>query len=369
MVQSVAIDFDEPGDWRSLPSCAGWVDNAARRADGWTLGGWAAIPSSGPFDAIRARWNGAELGEAARAPRPDVIGALYWVPHAERAGFEVRLDDGEDLGRLDLVGERRGQAVARMSTTFLSQDRETAPLPPAQLSERVSELSGDAFRLSGLKGFTDLWDQVRRHWRGPTSPRVLDWGCGCGRVARYLTRAEVAEVRGCDLDADAVAWCAENLPGRFFHTAPDPPLPFADGELDVVLAASVFTHLSRGEQDRWLREIRRVLSGDGLLVASVTGGFAFVTHYGRRSWYGSPGSVLDHVDVRRRLRRLRRAGILDAQLDEKLDGIAPSGYYRLVFQHPDYTVRTWSEHFEVLDYIPRGLSGYQDLVVMRPRPR
>jgi hypothetical protein len=54
-----AIDFDEPPGLDGLPRCAGWVDNTAGGADGWTLCGWAALPSSGPSDAIRANWNGA----------------------------------------------------------------------------------------------------------------------------------------------------------------------------------------------------------------------------------------------------------------------------------------------------------------------
>jgi hypothetical protein len=33
-----------------------------------------------------------------------------------------------------------------------------------------------------------------------------------------------------------------------------------------------------------------------------------------------------------------------------------------------YTTSTWSAYFEVADYLPRGLQGHQDLVVLRRRP-
>ena len=260
-MREAPIDFaDAIGSWQ-LPRCAGWVDGALRGAGGWTLSGWAVLPGSGPFDVLRAHWNGNAIHEAMLTERPDVATALYWMAKSDRAGFVVALPPGEDAGRLDLVGEQQGRAVAAMATTFLAPEHETAPLPPAAMSERVSGMSGDAFRLSGLKGFTDLWDQVRRHADGASSPRVLDWGCGCGRVARYLARAPGAEVFGCDIDGEAVAWCEENLEGRFSRTGPDPPLPYADGELDVVLGFSVFTHLSRAEQARWLsRDPTRALA-------------------------------------------------------------------------------------------------------------
>ena len=48
-----------------------------------------------------------------------------------------------------------------------------------------------------------------------------------------------------------------------------------------------------------------------------------------------------------------------------LDGIAPEGYYRGVFQTREYTIQEWSKYFEILEYIERGVANYQDLVVMR----
>lgn len=63
--------------------------------------------------------------------------------------------------------------------------------------------------------------------------------------------------------------------------------------------------------------------------------------------------------------KLLRNGIIDGTQDSALDGIAPEGYYRGVFQTREYTVRNWSTYFEILEYIERGAANYQDLVVMR----
>jgi hypothetical protein len=58
-------------------------------------------------------------------------------------------------------------------------------------------------------------------------------------------------------------------------------------------------------------------------------------------------------------------GIFDGPPDRALDGIAPAGYYKKVYQSRDYTVKEWGKYFEILSYIERGLNAHQDLVVMR----
>src|SRR5581483_5218767 len=111
---------------------------------------------------------------------------------------------------------------------------------------------------------------------------------------------------------------------------------------DIVIATSVFTHLSRERQAMWLGEIRRVLAADGLLLASVMGSYA--AGLGRPARLGAqrPGSLLARAALARRLGRLHRAGIVDEYRDNHLDGIAPPDYYRATFQTLRYTRRAWA---------------------------
>ena len=91
---------------------------------------------------------------------------------------------------------------------------------------------------------------------------ALDFGCGCGRTLRWLTR-EWRDVswHGTDVDAEAVGWCRSHLPGRFEVNGPMPPLPFPNASFDLVLGVSVFTHLDEPVQRGWAAELRRVLFG------------------------------------------------------------------------------------------------------------
>ena len=117
---------------------------------------------------------------------------------------------------------------------------------------------------------------------------VLDFGCGCGRVARQLIRQVPRPERyeGLDLHAGMVIWAEENLaphaPGfRFshhdvyypaFNPGPDKPmfapLPYGDSEFSFLLAVSVFTHLTEAQTERYLAEAARVLSPGGVMLST-----------------------------------------------------------------------------------------------------
>lgn len=103
--------------------------------------------------------------------------------------------------------------------------------------------------------------------------RVLDFGCGAGRVLRhFLDESATAELWGCDIDEPSVRWLESNLcpPLHVFRNGESPPLPRPDAYFDLVWALSVFPHLT-DQWSRWLLELHRVLKPDGLLLATYMG--------------------------------------------------------------------------------------------------
>jgi SAM-dependent methyltransferase len=211
--------------------------------------------------------------------------------------------------------------------------------------------------------FTDLMDQMAR-LRIPVPRRMLDWGCGCGRVASYfIARLPQVKFAGCDIDGEAIEWCKRHLAGDFVRVDPTPPTPFGEGSMDLVVACSVLTHLGADDQQRWLREMRRILAPGASFLASTNGEFMFRLARGKRprgglrsAWKRLTGARGLPADL---------SGIIDAQRDRALDGIAPRGYYRATFQSRAHVIEACSKHFQVVDYVERGLNGHQDLVILR----
>lgn len=102
--------------------------------------------------------------------------------------------------------------------------------------------------------------------------KVLDFGCGCGRVITYLHDSVPAEYTGVDVDGEVIEWSQQNIRFANFAVGPlQPPLPFADGAFDFIFTISVFSHLDENHCAMWARELTRLLSPNGLLLITTIG--------------------------------------------------------------------------------------------------
>jgi SAM-dependent methyltransferase len=148
------------------------------------------------------------------------------------------------------------------------------PVPPAQLRVRIAPAQGDLhlFLSSGalhadlIRGLlSDVGSDVA------AAAPILDFGCGCGRIARHWEGLDV-ELHGCDLNPRMVDWCRRNLPfGRFEVNGLEPPLPYGNDSFGLAYAFSVLTHLPEQLQHEWLQEFKRVLRPGGFLLISTQG--------------------------------------------------------------------------------------------------
>jgi len=214
-------------------------------------------------------------------------------------------------------------------------------LPPPHLMIRVSgNADTGAYVQVGTRAAEHLMAAVNT-WSARPVKEVLDWGCGPGRVAVHLAGIGVS-LRGCDIDAEAIAWCNEHVAaGRFDVTSLYPPLPYDDQSFDAILACSVMTHLQRRVQLRWLKDLARVLRPGGVLAASVHGQAA------------AEGFGVARIP-----------GIDDHYLNIGLADVVPDGYYRDVIQDEAYTREAWSQWLEVVAYEKAALELH-DLVICR----
>jgi SAM-dependent methyltransferase len=117
--------------------------------------------------------------------------------------------------------------------------------------------------------------------------RVLDIGCGIGRMAIPLTGyLEGGSYAGFDVGRAMIRWCRRNITPRHpnfefewapIHNAKYNPFgtlsasefkfPYPDSSFDFAFATSLFTHLVRDEVRHYLAETARVLKpGGGCLL-------------------------------------------------------------------------------------------------------
>ncbi len=331
----------------------GCLDGLSVRDGTAAAAGWLLHPDH-PIDTVRLRIDGVVLGEAPVTARPDVAATFPAVAHAGCSAFRVQgafaAAPADRLLHVETLGLAQGRTVATAEEYWPEGGVPPVPTPEAAMMERVSAGRDAAwFNRAGLGIAAQLLAAVRRHLPPATTPRLLDWGCGPARATRFMPLLwRGLQPVGCDIDAAAIAWCRANVPGGTFHaTGPFPPLPFADGAFDAVVAASVMTHLAWPVQQRWLAEIRRVLAPGGVFVASVHG----------------PLAALPLPPARRA--ELERRGLVDGTRDARLDGIAPDDYYRATYQTEAFTRRNWGRVLTPRLYRAGGLGNWQDLVVLQ----
>jgi trans-aconitate methyltransferase len=226
--------------------------------------------------------------------------------------------------------------------------RDVDAMPPRHLRERVHGApDAISFHRVGLQVSLDLdavlasySDAVARH------PKVLDFGCGCGRVLWHVKRRHPSwTIVGRDIDAEAIAWCRQNLHtlGEFDTNEHWPPTLLESAAFDLIYAISVFTHLGEDMQFAWLDELRRLARPGALLLLSV-----------------HPISLA----TRTLAQQARKKGFTYS-IGEGTTGLPD--FYQTTLHSRAYVTDQWSRYFDIVDVIERAINNHQDLVVARRR--
>jgi SAM-dependent methyltransferase len=279
-------------------------------------------------------------GELALPLSGEALGLLGW-------------QSGEVLG-IELVdGRLEVRKLADPNDPSLTEeDDDGLPVPPHWLVQMVTGTTATAPFVEGGHKVARLFAGLVERHRPGGEPSIIDFGCGCGRVARLMPRYLECELHGCDITEPAIEWCRQNLRGEFFRSADEPPLGVAEARFDVLYAVSVLTHLDERRQDAWLREWQRIVRPGGVLLVTYRGD-GFLAR-------GEPSR-------RERIEELWEPSGFGFSSTEYWEGLFP-GYYGGAYHKDSYVRDHWGRFFEVLELHASGDTGLvQDLAVMRRR--
>jgi SAM-dependent methyltransferase len=153
------------------------------------------------------------------------------------------------------------------------------PLPPAEMRPWVGPIDPSDYDNPGGTPILDAFGVPLEAYEA-----VFDFGCGCGRQARQLLQQKPRPRRyvGIDVHARLVEWCRDHLtpvdrgfhfvhhdvyspwyaPGNSLQLAR--PFPVEDAAFTLIIATSVFTHLSKDQVEYYLSEVSRILTPNGV---------------------------------------------------------------------------------------------------------
>lgn len=150
--------------------------------------------------------------------------------------------------------------------------------------------------VGGARGFEDVGPWFLREFKRlefiqPQS-RLLEIGCGCGRLAFSFCRdaelrAQQVTYAGMDVDKKSILWCQSHISSdnpnfSFYHAdvrngfynrhgkseAKNYVFPHEDNSFDFIILTSVFTHLMEDDMKHYLAELYRLLRPNGYIYAS-----------------------------------------------------------------------------------------------------
>jgi SAM-dependent methyltransferase len=255
---------------------------------------------------------------------------------------------------------KNGIPFGRFSDSFfipahLSANFKNAIVPMAEQIDRVmASKSKLDYLFSGYASFKTIENLLAKHTQLTITPElsILDWGVGCGRVARHFIDAN-CQVKGVDIDPQNVAWCRQNLAGLYEQISPQPPTNLSDNSIDFAFGISIFTHLTEDDQFRWLDELQRLIRPKGYALMTIQSEYA----------------LLRGQEPARRILSLNERGIDDAVIGTRLDDVVgkKSDYYRETFHQHQYIIQNWSRWFDVIAIESGEHFSHQDYVILRAR--
>ena len=290
-------------------------------------------------------------------PRSRCMGATVSCPVSENQPSK-RGDSASDYCeiRLEIAGSSQ---VADWKRTFFAARNfdEFRPTPPVENIQRVSGRGATDYNYwnNGRTDFNRFSALAAEYGIDVESPatRILDWGCGCGRLTRHWLGLYCGKDRvfGADIDPVNLNWCKENLGERNFFLAPlypptDLPRPFS-----LIVGNSVLTHLTHDAMRAWLAHIADLLAPNGLALLSYHGDFSLATYHSR------------HPDV---YRRIKAAGFdATAVSDDLGDAIPDRKYYRQTFMTDEFAEGLFREFFDYRGRRVGVVSRYQNIAILR----
>ena len=143
--------------------------------------------------------------------------------------------------------------------------------PEHEIQRITNSLSGEETAERAIGVFETLMGAYQSVKAISPGIKVLDYGCGWGRITRLLPYYFTDEnIFGVDVNRDLIDSARQTLPSLNFESIESMgSLPYSSSTFDLIFANSVFSHLSEISATATITELCRVLAPDGVLLISV----------------------------------------------------------------------------------------------------
>ncbi|HID96486.1 MAG TPA: methyltransferase domain-containing protein [Candidatus Latescibacteria bacterium] len=228
--------------------------------------------------------------------------ARYYLLHPEERE-EIALRGREEVLRKHTYDHRTDEML-KVIVRGLS--RRPSPKGPAPAVQKPKSLQVQPYRqrvdlrLHAAKAH-DYYEKEREEIVGlipKTVVRILDVGCGAGRMGRRMKQLRKVEVVGVEINPRIAREAEQYLDQVIVGDIEVLSLPFPARSFDCIICADVLEHLR--DPGTTLKKLRRYLSDDGVLIASIPNVrfLGVINHLVEGNWTYQAEGILDETHLR-----------------------------------------------------------------------
>jgi len=225
-----------------------------------------------------------------------------------------------------------------MSTSIVDAELDyrafRAPEVPGDLINYVcGHYDFDEFLRSGIEVATLISIASRRYFGKDLTEfeRILDFGCGCGRLLRFF-RPAWPRLYCCDVGEKVITYSKSSYDcADIYRNDLKPPLKYDSAAFSAIYSFSVFSHLRLDAEEEWLEELQRI---------AAPGCPMFITVHG--DWF------IEKVLSDDELGKALREGYF---YKKTYEGNWFPEYYQFSCHTSGYIRKNWSRYFDILDVI------------------
>jgi glycosyltransferase involved in cell wall biosynthesis/SAM-dependent methyltransferase len=185
--------------------------------------------------------------------------------------------------------------------------------------------------------------------------RILDFGCGWGRLIRFFLKdIEPEGLWGIDCYEEAITICKNsNLRCNFESIDVMPPTHLPENFFDAIYLYSVFSHLSEEAHMAWLLEFRRILKPGGVVIATTRPRHFLVECDALRRNKDvkgfQHGAIASFQDIKKSLSDYDNGRFCHSPTGG--GGVLSTSFYGETAIPKKYVIEHWTKHFSLVAFI------------------
>ena len=159
----------------------------------------------------------------------------------------------------------------KSNSSFIKENPDIS-IPPDYLLYEAHQINYKRYYENGFSNANLLKEKFEKYL-DLEGKKVLDWGCGPGRIIRHFPELlPKSEFYGTDYNVKSITWNKEHIKNvSFLHNEVSPPTVFDSDFFDVIYGLSIFTHLSKKNHELWIDELHRIANKGAVLLLTTHG--------------------------------------------------------------------------------------------------